>query len=197
LRRVGQPADTRSWTGRLRDGRPGGTRTGLSSEVWREFPALAVAVLSSLARDSGVSGEDLHYRARTDYPRVIRTSPTTKKPKAGGPPGISWPTGGTERHETTDGPPSPPPGRRRSVYDTTVLRPFGARDSSAITQRDPRAEEPGTGVAGTGEPGTEAADRADDLLAAILTTYWTLATGRTLPAGVSPRSLSEEELINF
>jgi hypothetical protein len=52
-------------------------------------------------------------------------------------------------------------------------------------------------VAGTGEPGTEAADRADDLLAAILTTYWTLATGRTLPAGVSPRSLSEEELINF
>ena len=81
-------------------------------------------------------------------------SPTTKKPKAGGPPGISWLTGGTERHETTDGPPSPPPGRRRSVYDTTVLRPFGARDSSAITQRDPHPEEPGT-----------------------------LATGRTLPAG--------------
>jgi hypothetical protein len=78
------------------------------------------------------------------------------------------------------------------VYDTTVLRPFGARDSSAITQRDPRPEEPGTG-----EPGTEAADRADDLLAAILTTYWTLATGRALPAGVSPRSLSEEDLINF
>ena len=51
--------------------------------------------------------------------------------------------------------------------------------------------------AGTGEPRTEAADRADDLLAAILTTYWTLATGRTLPAGVSPRSLSEEDLINF
>ena len=78
------------------------------------------------------------------------------------------------------------------MYDTTVLRPFGARDSSAITQRDPRPEEPGTG-----EPGTEAADRADDLLVAILTTYWTLATGRTLPAGVSPRSLSEEDLINF
>ena len=127
-------------------------RTGLSSEIWREFPALAVAVLSSLALDSGVSGEDLHYRARTDYPRVFGTSPTTKKPKAGGPPGISWPTGGTERHETTDGPPSPPPGRRRSVYDTTVLRPFGARDSSAITQRDPRPQEPGIG-----EPRTEAA----------------------------------------
>jgi hypothetical protein len=83
------------------------------------------------------------------------------------------------------------------VYDTTVLRPFGARDSFAITQRDPRTEEPGTGLAGTKEPGTEAVDRADDLLAAILTTNWTLATGRTLPAGVSPRSLSEEDLISF
>jgi hypothetical protein len=78
------------------------------------------------------------------------------------------------------------------VYDTTVLRPFGARDSSAITQRDPRPQEPGIR-----EPGTEAADRADDLLAAILITNWTLATGRTLPAGISPRSLSEEDLISF
>ena len=83
------------------------------------------------------------------------------------------------------------------MYDTTVLRPFGARDSSAITQRDPRPEETGTGVAGTGEPGAGAADRADDLLAAILITNWTLATGRTLPAGVPPRSLSEEDLISF
>jgi hypothetical protein len=47
---------------------------------------------------------------------------------------------------------------------------------------------------GIGEPGTEAADRADDLLAAILITNWTLATGRTLPAGVSPRSLGEGDL---
>jgi len=79
------------------------------------------------------------------------------------------------------------------VYDTTVLRPFGARDSSAITQRDPHhPEKPGTGMAGT-----EAADRDDDLLAAILITNWTLATGRTLPAGVSPRSLSKEDLISF
>jgi hypothetical protein len=78
------------------------------------------------------------------------------------------------------------------VYDTTVLRPFGARDSSAITQRDPRPQEPGIG-----EPGTEAADRADDLLAAILVPNWTLATRRTLPAGISPRSLSEEDLISF
>ena len=78
------------------------------------------------------------------------------------------------------------------MYDTTVLRPFGARDSSAITQSDPRPQEPGIG-----EPGTEAADRADDLLAAILITNWTLATGRTLPVGISPRSLSEEDLISF
>src|SRR6201989_2669512 len=79
---AGRPASRYSvLDGRLRDGRPGGTRTGLSSEVWREFPALAVAVLSSLARDSGVSGEDLHYRARTDYPRVFRTSPTTRSRK--------------------------------------------------------------------------------------------------------------------
>jgi hypothetical protein len=64
------------------------------------------------------------------------------------------------------------------VYDTTVLRPFGARDSSAITQRDPRPEAPGSG-----EPGAEAADRGDDILAAILITNWTLATGRTLARG--------------
>ena len=78
------------------------------------------------------------------------------------------------------------------MYDTTVLRPFGARDSSAITQRDPRPVEPGTG-----EPGTDAADHADDLLAAILITNWTLATGRTLPTGISLRSLSEEDQISF
>jgi hypothetical protein len=78
------------------------------------------------------------------------------------------------------------------VYDITVLRPSGARDSSAITQREPGTEEPGPG-----EPGTWAADRADDLLAAILITNWTLASGRTLPAGVAPRSLSEEDLISF
>lgn len=78
------------------------------------------------------------------------------------------------------------------MYDTTVLRPFGARDSSAITQRDPRPQEPGIG-----EPGTDVADRPDDLLAAILVTNRTLATGRTLPAGISPGSLSEEDLINF
>ena len=78
------------------------------------------------------------------------------------------------------------------MYDTTVLRLPGARDSSAITQREPGSEEPGPEGSRTG-----AADRADDLLAAILITNWALATGRTLPAGVAPRSLSEEDLISF
>ena len=68
------------------------------------------------------------------------------------------------------------------MYDITVSRPFGVRESSAITQREPRYE---------------AADRADCLLAAILITNWALATGRSLPAGVTPQSLSEEELISF
>lgn len=70
------------------------------------------------------------------------------------------------------------------MYDITVLRPFGARDSSAVAQRG---------------PGGEAADRADgdDLLARVLITNWTLATGRTLPAGVAPKSLTEDELISF
>jgi hypothetical protein len=52
-------------------------------------------------------------------------------------------------------------------------------------------------VAGTGEPGIETADRVDDPLAAIFITNWTLATGRTLSTGVSPRSLSAEDLISF
>jgi hypothetical protein len=51
------------------------------------------------------------------------------------------------------------------VYDTTVLGPSGARDSSAITLREPGAEKAGPGESrtrepGTGEPGTGVADRA-------------------------------------
>jgi hypothetical protein len=51
------------------------------------------------------------------------------------------------------------------VYDTTVLGPSGARDSSAITLREPGAEKAGPGESrtrepGTREPGTGAADRA-------------------------------------
>jgi hypothetical protein len=37
----------------------------------------------------------------------------------------------------------------------------------------------------------------DDLLARVLITSWSLATGRTLRAGIAPQSLSQEELISF
>jgi hypothetical protein len=37
----------------------------------------------------------------------------------------------------------------------------------------------------------------DELLARLLITRWTVATGRTLPAGVPPHLLSEDELISF
>lgn len=37
----------------------------------------------------------------------------------------------------------------------------------------------------------------DDLLARVLITNWTLATGRILPPGVAPQSLTEDELISF
>ena len=47
------------------------------------------------------------------------------------------------------------------MYDTTVLRPSGARDSSANTRREPGSEEPSPGRPGDGDPGIAAADRAD------------------------------------
>jgi hypothetical protein len=37
----------------------------------------------------------------------------------------------------------------------------------------------------------------DELLARVLITSWTLATGRTLRPGVPPHSHTEEELISF
>ena len=51
------------------------------------------------------------------------------------------------------------------MYDITVLGPSGARDSSAITLREPGAEKAGPGefrtrAPGAGAPGTGAADRA-------------------------------------
>ena len=46
------------------------------------------------------------------------------------------------------------------MYDTTVLRPSGARDSSAITRREPDLEEPSPGRPGDGDQGLAAADRA-------------------------------------
>ena len=174
---AGRPASRNSVLDGSLAGRPAGRHAdGALQRDWREIPGTCRGCASSLARDGGVSGEGVHYRARTDYPRVFRYRPDKQEGESRRTARYFVATGGTERHETTDGPPSPPPGRRRSVYDTTVLRPFGARDSSAITQRDPRPVEPGIG-----EPGTKAADRADDLLAAILITNWTRATGQTLP----------------
>jgi len=37
----------------------------------------------------------------------------------------------------------------------------------------------------------------DELLARVLITSWSLATGRTLRAGAAPQSLTEDELISF
>jgi hypothetical protein len=37
----------------------------------------------------------------------------------------------------------------------------------------------------------------DELLARVLITSWSLATGRILQAGVAPQSLTEDELISF
>ena len=69
------------------------------------------------------------------------------------------------------------------MQDTTVLSEGGATDSGAnahrrISVRAVYADE-------------------DALLARILITSWSLATGRTLRAGVPPQSLTEQELISF
>jgi hypothetical protein len=45
--------------------------------------------------------------------------------------------------------------------------------------------------------GNAPADADDELLALLLITSWALATGRTMPAGISPQLLSAEELISF
>jgi hypothetical protein len=37
----------------------------------------------------------------------------------------------------------------------------------------------------------------DDLLARVLITSWSMATGRSLRDGINPRSLTEDELISF
>jgi hypothetical protein len=149
-------------------------------------------VLSSLARDSGVSGEDLYYRARTDYPRVFRCQPDNQEAESRRTARYfvaHW----WDRTPRDDGRPSlSTSGKETKRVRHYCLAPVRREGFLAITQRDPRPEDPGIG-----EHETDAADRADDLLAAILITNWALATGRTLPAGISPRSLSEEDLINF
>ena len=69
--------------------------------------------------------------------------------------------------------------------DITVSRPPGERESGAIPRR--------------GLPLWAASHAGDDdvILARLLITSWTLATGRTLRSDVPPRFLSDEELISF
>ena len=68
--------------------------------------------------------------------------------------------------------------------DTTVSTLIRASDSGGISRSNFRRPSAGRGY-------------EDELLARVLITSWTLATGRTLRAGVSPQSHSEDELITF
>jgi len=68
--------------------------------------------------------------------------------------------------------------------DTTVSGMPGARGSGAIAPRKPT------------DQATQHADD-DELLARLLIISQTLASGRTLPAGVPPQKLTAEELISF
>ncbi len=70
------------------------------------------------------------------------------------------------------------------MQDTTVSTLVRASDSDAIPRCNFRR--------GRADRGDE-----DELLARVLITSWTLATGRTLRAGVPPRSHSADELITF
>lgn len=67
------------------------------------------------------------------------------------------------------------------MQDITVSHRSCASDSGAMSRRN-------LGV----DWGND-----DELLARVLITSWTLATGRTLRAGVPPHSLSADELISF
>src|SRR5690348_15634137 len=77
---AGRPASRYSVLDGSLAGRPvGGTRTGLSSEIGgnsRHLPWLCFLRLRAMA---GVSGEGLHYRAGTDYPRVFRYRPDNQE----------------------------------------------------------------------------------------------------------------------
>jgi hypothetical protein len=70
------------------------------------------------------------------------------------------------------------------MQDTTVVSKGGAPDS---------------GVNACRRISVRAARHADEdaLLARVLITSWSLATGRTLRAGAAPQSLTEDELISF
>jgi hypothetical protein len=70
------------------------------------------------------------------------------------------------------------------MQDTTVSGPHYASDSAGFTYprfaRRPRRRA-----------------NEDELLAQVLITSWSLATGRTLRPGVAPELLTEDELISF
>jgi hypothetical protein len=70
------------------------------------------------------------------------------------------------------------------MQDSTVSPPPFASDSDALSRRNSGAQPSGR-------------EDEDELLAQVLVTSWTLATGRTLRPGVPPHSHSEEELISF
>ena len=70
------------------------------------------------------------------------------------------------------------------MHDTTVSPRPCAGDSDAMVRRNLRVK-----------PVNWADD--DELLARVLITSWTLATGRTLRTGVPLHSLSADELISF
>jgi hypothetical protein len=69
------------------------------------------------------------------------------------------------------------------MHDITVSGMPCVRESAAIVRHET-----------SGKPQGHA---DDELLARLLITSWTLATGRTLRAGVPPQLLSEDELISF
>ena len=69
--------------------------------------------------------------------------------------------------------------------DITVSRPPGERESGAIPRR-------GLPLWAARHVGDD-----DEILARLLITSWTLATGRTLRSDVPPHFLSDEELISF
>jgi hypothetical protein len=70
------------------------------------------------------------------------------------------------------------------MQDTTVSHRSCASDSGAMLRRNLRVEPVDWG-------------NEDELLARVLITSWTLATGRTPRTGVPPHSLSAGELISF
>jgi hypothetical protein len=83
------------------------------------------------------------------------------------------------------------------MHDITVLGALCARLSGPITPRnvpDGKVPVPGGSVPPAGTP-TPADD--DALLAMVLITSWSLATGRTLRSDVPPQLLTEDELIAF